>query len=175
MDYQVIDNFLHPNDFETLKNTITFNKGFPFYISDTVAFNPTQAGYLNENDNWNWFATNTVYHHYSTNDKYFHMLNNMFMPKFEKLELVKALIRIKINFYPHTPILKEHGSHVDFDFSHKAAVYSLNTCDGFTRMSNGDKVGSVDNRIVIFDGSQLHNSSTTTNAKGRFNIAFNWL
>ena len=29
--------------------------------------------------------------------------------------------------------------------------------------------------IVLFDGSEYHCSSTTTNAKARYNINFNWL
>ena len=41
-------------------------------------------------------------------------------------------------------------------------------------MHNGTKIDSVANRMVFFDGSQLHNSSTTSNAKERYNINFNF-
>jgi hypothetical protein len=176
MEYQVIDNFLHPKNFEFLRDEIIFNQYFPFYISESVALSKTQPGYDGnvENQNWNWFATHTVYDVIPTSDR-FAKISDVFLTALGELEMVKSLMRIKINFYPNTPSIKEHASHTDYGFSHKSAVYSLNTCDGFTRMPNGDKVNSVANRIVIFDGGELHNSSTVTNVKGRFNIVLNWL
>ncbi len=69
----------------------------------------------------------------------------------------------------------EHGRHVDYEFENKAALLSLNTCDGFTRLEDGTKVESVENRMLFFDPGQKHNSSTTTNERGRFNINFNYL
>jgi len=71
--------------------------------------------------------------------------------------------------------LREHGQHVDYDFPSHAAIYSLNTCNGFTRLQDGTKVDSIANRLLIFDGSEVHNSSTTTDQKGRYNINFNYL
>ena len=88
---------------------------------------------------------------------------------------MKSLLRIKSNFYPHTPILQEHLPHVDYDYHSYGAVFSLNTCDGFTRLGDSIKIDSVENRIVIFDASMQHNSTTTSTARGRFNINFNWL
>ena len=46
---------------------------------------------------------------------------------------MKSLLRIKINFYPNTHEVVEHTSHIDYDFSHTAAIFSLNTCDGYTK------------------------------------------
>ena len=97
---------------------------------------------------------------------------DIFLPKFEDL---RSLLRIKTNFYPHTETLREHLPHTDYKFEHTAAIFSVNTCDGFTRMKDGTKVDSVENRIVFFDGSQLHNSSTTTTNPMRCNINFNYL
>ena len=99
----------------------------------------------------------------------------MFIPKFQKYGSVKSLLRIKLNFYPHTETLKEHGQHVDYDFSCYGAIFSLNTCDGFTRLNDGTKIDSVENRILFFDPSLKHNSTTTTNSSGRWNINFNFL
>ena len=42
-------------------------------------------------------------------------------------------------------------------------------------MEDGTKIDSVENRLLIFDGIRFHNSSSTTNAKGRYNINFNFL
>ena len=86
-----------------------------------------------------------------------------------------SLLRIKGNFYPHTETLKEHAGHRDYLYSNTGALYSLNTCDGFTKLYDGTKIDSVANRMLIFDASTVHNSSTTTTAAARFNINFNFL
>jgi len=83
-------------------------------------------------------------------------------------------MRIRVNFYPYTNRIKEHSPHIDYKFSHNAAIYCLNTCDGFTRIGK-EKVGSISNRMYFFDGSVEHNSSTTSNDCGRYNINFNFL
>ena len=80
------------------------------------------------------------------------------------------------NIYLNNSVgIGEHPQHIDYGFQHTAAVFSLNTCDGFTRLADGTKIDSVANRIVFFDGSSQHNSTTCTNQKGRFNINFNFL
>ena len=91
------------------------------------------------------------------------------------MNIYHSLLRIKGNFYPHTETLKEHAGHRDYLYSNTGALYSLNTCDGYTKLCDGTKIPSVANRILIFDSSIIHNSTTTTNAAGRFNINFNFL
>lgn len=175
MTYQVIDNFLSYRDFKNLRDSIIDNIDFAWFINNNV----TTSDYKEENQidyhnqNWNWYLTHTLYLHapYST---YYNMVNELFAQKFNDIDMFKTWMRIKANFYPHTEKVKEHQKHYDYPFPHKAAVFSLNTCDGFTRMANGDKIDSVENRIVIFDGSEYHNSSTTSNCKQRVNINFNW-
>ena len=71
--------------------------------------------------------------------------------------------------------MKEHSEHSDYPFSHKGALFSLNTCDGYTKFNDGTKVESVANRIIFFDASKNHQSTTTSNAKLRYNINFNFL
>ena len=171
-NYEVIDNFLEVSQLKELQKLI-FGLEFAWYhITDGVAYPPEE---LNEsssdikNELWDWYAVHVVY---ATVPKssYFDYFMNLFAKKLE----IKSLNRIKVNFYPRTSEVKEHQKHQDNSFSHKGAVFSLNTCDGFTRMPNGDKVDSVENRIVLFDPSEYHNSSTTSNQKGRYNINFNY-
>jgi hypothetical protein len=76
--------------------------------------------------------------------------------------------------YLSEPTDLEHGMHTDYDFSHTSAILSINKCDGYTKMEDGTKIDSVPNRIVIFDGSKPHTSSTTTDAPIRININYNW-
>ena len=96
------------------------------------------------------------------------------LPLLNKLK-VKSLIRIKANLYTYVGTQIEHGFHIDNTYSHKGAIFSINSNNGYTILEDGTKIESVENRIVFFDATRLHNSSTTTTAKGRYNINFNFL
>ena len=170
-NYTVVDNFLDEESFNTLKNSIIGNGDYPWYVYDSVA-NGRQDPKIKteiEDNLWSWYAIHLV-HSIVPQSSSFDYIFQLFKPRMD----IKALIRIKVNYYPYTSEIKEHAKHIDFDYRHKGAVFSLNTCNGFTRMSNGDKVQSVANRMVFFDPSELHNSTTTSNAKGRYNINFNY-
>ena len=66
------------------------------------------------------------------------------------------------------------GYHTDNKESHIAAIYALNTCDGYTKFKDGTKVDSIANRLYFFEGGIDHASTTTTNVPARFNINFNF-
>ena len=85
------------------------------------------------------------------------------------------MLRVKVNLYPNTEILHEHAMHVDTDFPHSGAILSLNTCDGYTKLEDGTKIDSVANRILLFDASEKHCSTTTTNVPARMNININYI
>ncbi len=127
-------------------------------------------------EEWNWYATYTFYKDEEINE-YFQEVYDMFIPRFQKLGIFKSLRRIKLNCYPRTETLREHKAHTDYGYGnhHYGAVFSLNTCDGFTRLPDGSKANSIANRIVFFDAGKKHNSSTTTTKSARYNINFNFL
>ena len=85
------------------------------------------------------------------------------------------MIRIKANLFPNTHTLHEHPMHTDYDYCHSGAVFSLNTCDGYTKLKDGTKIDSVANRILLFDASEEHCSTTTTNVFARININMNYI
>ena len=85
---------------------------------------------------------------------------------------VKALMRIKCNLFPYTEIVQEHALHADADFSHKSALFSINTCNGYTTLEDGTRVGTVANRMLKFDGGSEHKSSTTSDQTVRINVNF---
>jgi hypothetical protein len=160
-NYTVIDNFLDQESFTALRNSIVGNREYPWYVCSSVANVPEDIkGFKPEYENnfWSWYAIHLVYATVPQSSSFDYVFQ-LFRPLMD----IKSLIRIK-----------EHAKHIDYDYRHKGAVFSLNTCDGFTRMSNGDKVDSVANRMVFFDPSEYHNSSTTSNDKGRYNINFNY-
>ena len=198
MDIKVIDNFLSQSEFEiVLKNTIEREDLQLTFVSNINNLS------TNSEDYWSWYLIHMVYSK-TASPKSFLMdaadfpeiesftfddvplpdepeseiytnICDMFIPRFKQVANFRSMIRIKINAYPYTNIVKEHKDHFDSYFRHTGAVFSLNTCDGFTKFYDGTKVESVANRIVFFDASKFHHSTTTSNAKLRYNINFNFL
>ena len=172
MDLKIIDNFLTDNDFNLLvSNTVGRNDGHQ--VQFRVVSNVENFGAIEEN--WSWYMINMLYSTDTPQNEICGKIYEMFVPKFKQLANFKTLIRIKINAYPYTNVVKEHKGHIDFEYEHVGAVFSLNTCDGYTKFSDGTKSESIANRIVFFDASKEHSSTTTSNAKLRYNINFNFL
>ncbi len=168
MGIEVLDDFLPKEDFDQLQRMIVHNDQFPFYFQSYVT-NPDSTC---EDNFWDWYQTHIVYRDDITESNHFKYIYSFFKPRLLKL---KSLMRIKVNFYPHTETLREHTPHNDYEFPCKAAIFSLNTCNGFTRIGKDVKIESIANRVVFFDGSTMHNSTTTTDAPARYNINFNYL
>tara|TARA_R100001594_G_scaffold104504_1_gene139106 strand:- start:15 stop:515 length:501 start_codon:yes stop_codon:yes gene_type:complete len=166
MDINVIDNFLNDNDLKNIKDNL---------LEAPLRYQKNVSGNNDSNRYWDYYFIHLIYWNNKPLSNVFDNVYNIFMPKFEKYGEVKSLIRIKLNFYPYNDTLKEHPVHVDANYSHYGAVFSLNTCDGFTRLQDGTKVDSIENRMLFFDPSLPHNSSNTTNDYGRANINFNFL
>ena len=167
MEIKVIDDFLPENEIDELHEIMIHNHSFPWYYQDKVAIKNEVPDHP-----WNWYQTHILYVDNQVRSPHYHDVSKFFLPRFNEL---RSLLRIKANFYPHTETLREHLPHTDYEFEHTAAIFSVNTCDGFTRMKDGTKIDSVRNRIVFFDGSTTHNSSTTTSAPVRWNLNFNYL
>jgi hypothetical protein len=87
---------------------------------------------------------------------------------------IKSLMRIKVNNYPRTSKLIHHKNHMDYPFKHKGALFYVNDCDGLTVLEDGTEIESVANRLLLFDASKPHHSTTTTNKPRRININFNY-
>jgi hypothetical protein len=171
MSIEVIDNYLPLHVFEELQSVICWNKRFPWSLSETVSSITDNT--LEELSFW--YAVHIFYDcDNPLTPMYGELIRPTLIQKLHDDDRMKSLIRAKGNFYGYTSDLVEHPAHVDYEFSHNAAVFSLNTCNGFTRIGD-EVVESIANRIVFFDGSVEHNSSTTTNQKGRFNINLNFL
>ena len=103
------------------------------------------------------------------NSDYYHF----FEPLFAKLPDFKLLMRAKVNLYGRTPEIVHHPDHVDMKQEHMGALFSLNTCDGGTVIGD-EKFDSVANRVLFFDPSKPHHSTSTTDVKRRLNININY-
>ena len=158
--YIVEDIFLDQIDFKNLKNLL-LGETFPWYFKDYVAHTRKHEVHFY----WS--------HMFYIESKAISPFVKLIDPLFKKLE-IKALIRVRANLYSNQGKIIEHENHIDFSFKHKGALFSLNTCDGFTVLKDGTKIHSVANQILLFDASQPHHSSTCTNTKVRCNININY-
>ena len=171
---KVIDNFLEENDFIKIQNK---------FLSETCKW---EWSNVVENDNsfYNFQFVHGVYlptvllkKGYDPED-IFRKITIQEMPDIKPLlESLKtsAIIKIKVNLTTKTPTIIEHGFHIDHFFPKaKTAILYLNTCDGYTLFSNGDKVESVKNRIVIFDSNIPHTGTTVTNQQRRGVLNINY-
>lgn len=162
----IIDNFLPEEQLKILREAIMWNDQFKYNLNYNV------AGHDERESLDNWYGTSLIYRDDVPWSEHYDDISSIFKPR---LKDFASWMRIKINFYPHTTEIFEHKQHSDFNFSHAAAIYCLNTCDGYTRIGEDTIIESVENRFYVFDGSIPHNSTTTTNAKGRFNLNFNYM
>ena len=123
----IIDNFLPEEKLKFLQERVMWNCNFPFNLHSDVAM---KYGY-DEGNLDNWYGTCLVYHNSKPAIEFYEDVNSIFK---DNIEDFGAWLRIKVNFYPHTAEIYEHKQHYDYDFSHGAAIFCLNTCDGYTRI-----------------------------------------
>ena len=162
MEYEVIDNFLEPENFKKLTDSM-LGGFFPWYITEDI------VGNKNINTNQCSFS-HAFYDNYRIHSDYFQNL----LVVIDKLQ-IKSLLRIKSNLYPKTTQLIEHDFHSDYDFSHKGILLYFNTNDGYTELHDGTKIESIENRAMFFDPGKQHRSTNCTDQKARFNLNVNYL
>ena len=162
MSYKVIDNFLPEEDFNLIKNTI-YAGDFEWYHFDDIANKD------NVIDNY-YYQVHLIYNQWRPNSHHYDLFLNKILNKMD----IKSLIRVKINLFPNQGKFIEHPMHTDYDWEHKGALLSINSCDGYTKLEDGTKIDSVANRMLFFDSSKPHCSTNTTNNSRRVNINFNY-
>jgi len=166
MKYEVIDNFLDEKYFDSLVTLFTDKEktgNMPWFFQSSIVYKNVVEGKL-------FCMTHRLYENNVPISTHY----NKMIPLLEKLKAY-CLIRIKVNLYPNTHKLHEHPLHTDYCFFHSGAILSLNTCDGYTKLKDGTKIDSVANRILLFDASEKHCATTTTNVPARFNININYI
>jgi len=161
MKHDIIDNFLDKEQFKALKERM-LNNNFPWFMSQGIS-------YTDKPNKGEYFFTHKYFEDWRINSPEFKDL----LIAINKLE-VKSLLRVKANLYIKTPEIVEHELHTDYEFSHKSALFSINTNNGYTHFEDGTKVKSVENRMLVFDAGKKHGSSTCSDENYRCNIVFNY-
>ena len=169
MYYIVYDDFLPPHEFGELKSYLGPNGQFPWNLS----------GRINDHDKENsdmYFATivfiSTVNPELQWNKRVDH---RPFLFILDKLQ-VFCLNRVKANMYFSNSKDKPtvHASHSDADFKHNGALLYLTNCDAPTVMADGTEISSRENRLLLFDASLPHASSSPSNTQFRNTININY-
>ena len=161
MDKKIIDNFL-PQDYLVHLQRMMLDHNFPWLYNAEVA----NRGIVRNDD---FYFTHNLFQEFQPSSSIF----EEFIPFFKQLEM-NALIRARALLYTNQGRQIVHEKHIDFKFPHKTAVFYVNTNNGYTEFEDGTKVESVENRIVFFDGSIPHNSSTCTDQKIRVVVSINY-
>lgn len=159
-NFNVVDNFLDKEYFDILQEAI-MGHNFPWLYEAAVA-NP------GEDNEDHFYFTHRVYEHGKPSSSFYDELT----PLLYELQ-PKAIARIRVMLYVNQGKLIVHDNHRDFDWSHKTTLIYFNTCNGYTGFGE-NKVQSVANRAVHFDGSHEHHSTTCTDQKVRTVMSLNY-
>lgn len=157
---QIIENYLPKPLFETIK-VLTMESDFPYLYQSKTA---------DDKDTSNFFFGHKLFWDRQPLSNYLIPIVYPLMAKIEHTELLRA----KVNCYTRYNEQIISGFHIDQDEQHKVLLYSVNTNNGYTLFENGDKVPSVANQAVIFDGHLKHSSVNQTDENIRVNININY-
>ena len=161
---EVIDDFLNPQDYGLIRDTL-LGGNFPWFYTNLKVRG----------------AEDSLY-----NMQFTHMFVTNNAPQSDFLDVVNPLIiqlrpvsviRIKANLTPPTPTIYHYGMHVailEQQMPAKTAVYYVNDNNGLTVFEDGREVNSVANRLVIFDASMRHTGTSCTDVKQRCVINLNF-
>ena len=171
---EILDNFLDKEDFEDLKKFLISSRSqwrFVDFIAHKDERDQGRDGYF--------------VHSFTDRDPKTFLERFEVSPDYQKVSKLMDCIKIKLNYkeilrvrsslYPRREKQKPDPFHVDYSFNHKVCLFYVNTNNGFTLFENGQKVNSIANRLIIFDGLEKHCSVVQTDTTARYIININLL
>ena len=171
---QIIDNFLNKDDFEELKIFLMSPRSqwrFVDFIVHKDGRDQDKDGYFvhsfTDRDPISFLERFTVSPDYQK--------VNRLMDCIKKKVNYRQILRVRSSLYPRREDQKQDPFHIDYNFNHKVCIFYVNTNNGFTLFENGEKVNSVANRLMIFDGLEKHCSVVQTDTSARYIININLL
>ena len=159
---KIIHNLLKPSVFKDIQNFIFNSNNFPLYYLNNVGFKEDKSDFM-------------FTHLFYVNDKQMSDFMPLIInPILDKLK-PKKIIRAKLNCYTKKEKHIQTAHHIDYQQPHKVALFSLNTCNGYTYFKKSKKkVYSFENDCVLFNGLLEHCSVNQTDENLRINININY-
>ena len=151
------------------------------YLPDDIFTNIIQKEILSTR--FPWYFKDHIVRHTPINYQFVHVFKppspylQVIRPLIEKLD-PKSIIRCKANLRPITDKPEQSPYHVDQSqcSDHMVAIYYINTNNGYTIFEhNKQKVESIANRLLIFDGHLRHAGCNCTDVKQRVVLNINYL
>lgn len=127
----------------------------------------TTAESTEKND---FYFTHTFYDDKHQQSDYFEEIIHPILGRLDFNYLLRARGRLITNQNKQVP----HRFHTDDPRKHAVALFSINTNNGYTLFEDGTKQFSVENTLLLFDGSLKHATVPQTNSSIRVNINFNF-
>ena len=160
---EVIDNFLGEDEFKRIE-TVLMGDNFPwFYNPGIISLEDEQGRFM---------FTHQLHDNRRGSSHMFSLVD----PLIGKLGVKKYVWRVKANLTTRTIFHRGGTWHVDIpDEILNTAIFYVNTNNGYTDFKKGGKVKSVANRMVIFDGDEIHTGVSCTDKKTRVVINFNYV
>ena len=172
---KIIDNFLNSEDFIRLIFELD-DPNMP-WVQSTILSSAAIAAHFRKHKK---IILEDKY-----NIQFCHILgeNEEFLqPLFKKLGVVN-LHRCKVNLTVANENHIGHGFHIDISggiqdtkqaFNCTTAILYINDNNGYTEFDNGEKVKSVQNRVVIFKNGLLHQGVSCTDVAKRLVLNINY-
>tara|TARA_B110000977_G_scaffold122420_1_gene157293 strand:- start:16 stop:636 length:621 start_codon:yes stop_codon:yes gene_type:complete len=150
-----------------------------------VVFKKIQDYMLSTDYRW-YFAAGVVNLENTENFQFIHQIHegpfvdapDDYQLVYPLLEIIRpqAIIKIKANLLTQTPENSVHGLHTDVIVPGAlTAIFYLNTNNGYTLFDDGDKVESIENRLVIFPANIPHSGASCTDEQRRVVINLNYI
>ena len=169
MSRQIINNFLPRAEFLALKSAI-LNEQFPWTLHEK-----SYPGEIGCEDRFNCQFVHVFYQSPNITSTHISIIN----PLIKKLQH-QLFIRAKTNITTAAENIQVYGYHIDIPDElakiSRTAIFYLNTNDGYTIFEkDGEKIDSLENRMLIFDSSERHSGTNCTDQKYRAVINFNFI
>ena len=170
MKIEIIDNFLPDYYFKQLQSRL-LGEYMPWFHNEYI------LAYKDKGKNKTFQFIHLFYDvrpEYSGETPVYSLVKDPFNLIRQKLNVTK-LYRIKANLRPKSFFNRSGGGyHTDgFDCSH-TSIYYINTNNGYTKLKNGTKVKSVENRMVVFPSNLGHQGYTCSDQLRRVVVNFNY-
>ncbi len=176
---EIFDNYIDTDAFAEIKHQVVYSDAEMEFCSYVTGIRDDSEEILKReyDSKWSWCLRHRIFDLSQSDSPLFPILHNALFVKMSSPPEynLKALHKCYVIAYPNTENIKENLMYHDYHWNVKTGVLFLNTCDGYIKFKDGTKVNSVENRMVMFDGSNPYCLSSTTNEKLMYTININFL